>query len=507
LAVQDNPAIILATRVDASPTAGDILGGWYFRGDNHLGTTKNFIQIFGISDNITSGSEISSIQFKAFQDGTNDERFRIKGKYIGINQAAPTAMLHIVPKATTDTSLFIKGIAAQTADFFTIQNSGGTELADIDSNGHFKAHISHGELYENNVTGGTNITVVTAGTYVQWVSSTAGDSSGANYVVADTAADDLTIGSNGAGDYKVDFKADCESAPGLCNQWLVHKNGSATHIYGRATTPDAALIPPTGDNVHVGTLVTGDYTNVNTVNSIYHQVQEDNATPAIDIRYYYTDTSESSDVCIFNGLYVGTTTHHEELEVLDITVVADSGTAEVGGNDTLQDTDQAWTNDEWIDYLLFLTGGTGSGQWKRITDNDGDTLTVESNWTTNPDNTTEYEIRGNWDDYGVAEDIPHAAKIDYERRIEITGTLANYYDPSSRIVWRIIHPDPGNTNHDHYTDRMVITNNKAVTSVSGTGILSNLASTDTVDLRLTCNVSGAVFTTKHINLNIFRINR
>jgi hypothetical protein len=195
------------------------------------------------------------------------------------------------------------------------------------------------------------------------------------------------------------------------------------------------------------------------------------------------------------------------MQPLDITNVADSGTAEVGGNDTLQDTDKAWTNDEWIDYLVVTTGGTGSGQERRITDNDADTLTVESNWDTNPDDTTQYEIRGAWDNYGGSADIPNSAQIDYERRIEITGTLADYYDSSSRIVWRLIHADAGNTNHDQFTDRMVVSNNEAVTSVSGTGVLSDLVSTDTIDLRITCNVSGTVFTTKHINLNVWRINR
>jgi hypothetical protein len=129
----------------------------------------------------------------------------------------------------------------------------------LDVNGHVLSNKSHGELYENNVTGGTDITVVTAGTYVQWVSSTAGDTTGGNYIVADVGADDLTIGSLGEGDYQVSFKADSESTPGLCNQWAVFKNGSITHIYGRATTPDAALIPPTGDNVQVGTTITGSY--------------------------------------------------------------------------------------------------------------------------------------------------------------------------------------------------------------------------------------------------------
>ena len=47
----------------------------------------------------------------------------------------------------------------------------------------------------------------------------------------------------------------------------------------------------------------------------------------------------------------------------------------------------------------------------------------------------------------------------------------------------------------------------AVSSISGTGILQGLTENDAIDLRATCQVDGAVFTTKHINLNINRLDR
>ena len=363
-----------------------------------------------------------------------------------------------------------------------------------------------GELYENNDTGGTDITVTTVGTYVQWVSTSVGATSGAGYVVGSATTDDLIIDADGEGDYHVSFKADCESYPGLCNMWAVFKGGSPTHIKGRMTSAEIARIPANGSNVIIGTTITGSHANVNYVNSIYHQIEEDNGTPAIDVRYYFTDPSESANGLIFNGKYIGQNTHEVEIEGLNITTVDDSGTAESGGNNTLTDTDKAWTTDELEDFLLVLTGGTGSGQEKRITSNDGTTITVESDWGTNPSDDTTYEVRGAWDAIlSTSEDIPHTDKIDIEKRVEITGTLSNYYDSSSRFVSRIFHPSSGNTSDDLYVDMFALTNNKSVTHVSGTGILEGLVDTDAIDLRITCNVAGSVFTTKHINLNIDRL--
>lgn len=72
----------------------------------------------------------------------------------------------------------------------------------------------------------------------------------------------------------------------------------------------------------------------------------------------------------------------------------DSGTASAGGATTLTDGTKAWTADQWINSQVRITGGTGIGQIRRITDNDGTVLTVASAWTTNPDATSTYKIEG-----------------------------------------------------------------------------------------------------------------
>lgn len=70
----------------------------------------------------------------------------------------------------------------------------------------------------------------------------------------------------------------------------------------------------------------------------------------------------------------------------------DSGTATSGSATTLVDSTKAWTNDQWINYQVRITGGTGQGQISRITDNDGTTLTFASGATI--DNTSTYVIEG-----------------------------------------------------------------------------------------------------------------
>lgn len=71
-----------------------------------------------------------------------------------------------------------------------------------------------------------------------------------------------------------------------------------------------------------------------------------------------------------------------------------TGTAESGTSTTLEDTDQAWGSTEFDDGQSFIeiTGGTGSGQIRRITSNTADTVTVEHSWDTIPDATSTYRI-------------------------------------------------------------------------------------------------------------------
>ena len=70
----------------------------------------------------------------------------------------------------------------------------------------------------------------------------------------------------------------------------------------------------------------------------------------------------------------------------------DSGTATSGSATTLTCTGKNWTADQWINYQVRITAGTGVGQKSRITDNTTDTLTFASGATI--DATSQFVIEG-----------------------------------------------------------------------------------------------------------------
>ena len=66
---------------------------------------------------------------------------------------------------------------------------------------------------------------------------------------------------------------------------------------------------------------------------------------------------------------------------------------------TLKDSTKSWTVDEWIGATAHIWNGTGEAQYRRITDNDTDTLTVSPAWDVTPvagaaDTGSEYNIIG-----------------------------------------------------------------------------------------------------------------
>ena len=64
---------------------------------------------------------------------------------------------------------------------------------------------SYGNLFEDS--GGSEISLPTAGSFVKWVSSEAGISKGNPFLVLSTDNDDMTIGKNGAGIYYCEISA------------------------------------------------------------------------------------------------------------------------------------------------------------------------------------------------------------------------------------------------------------------------------------------------------------
>jgi len=75
------------------------------------------------------------------------------------------------------------------------------------------------------------------------------------------------------------------------------------------------------------------------------------------------------------------------------TISYDSGTAAISSSTTQLDcTGKTWTDNQWINYQVRITGGTGIGQKRVITDNDADSLIFAAG--TDLDDTSTFVIEG-----------------------------------------------------------------------------------------------------------------
>jgi hypothetical protein len=75
-----------------------------------------------------------------------------------------------------------------------------------------------------------------------------------------------------------------------------------------------------------------------------------------------------------------------------------TGTATSATSTTLVNSAKTWTTNQWSNYQVRITAGTGIGQVRNISSNTGTTLTVSAAWSTTLDATSQYAIEGN-DDY------------------------------------------------------------------------------------------------------------
>ena len=74
-----------------------------------------------------------------------------------------------------------------------------------------------------------------------------------------------------------------------------------------------------------------------------------------------------------------------------------TGTATAGSANTLTNSAKSWTTNQWANYQVRITGGTGAGQIRTVASNTGTVITVSANWTTTPDATSTYSFEGNDD--------------------------------------------------------------------------------------------------------------
>jgi hypothetical protein len=74
-----------------------------------------------------------------------------------------------------------------------------------------------------------------------------------------------------------------------------------------------------------------------------------------------------------------------------------TGTATSSATLSLANNTKNWATNQWVNYQIRITAGTGAGQIRTITANTNTQITVNAVWTTNPDATSQYSIEGNDD--------------------------------------------------------------------------------------------------------------
>ena len=74
-----------------------------------------------------------------------------------------------------------------------------------------------------------------------------------------------------------------------------------------------------------------------------------------------------------------------------------TGTATAGAASTITNGAKNWTANQWTNYQIRITAGTGVGQVRTIASNTATVITTSAAWTTNPDATSQYAIEANED--------------------------------------------------------------------------------------------------------------
>lgn len=102
------------------------------------------------------------------------------------------------------------------------------------------------------------------------------------------------------------------------------------------------------------------------------------------------DTSLDGDGAEINGTATGGTNN----TLIDDDFPDVDSTATAGGAATLTDATQTWVVNEWQTNQVYIYAGTGSGQARTVQSNTADTLTVSTPWAVVPDATSQYQIGG-----------------------------------------------------------------------------------------------------------------
>lgn len=172
-----------------------------------------------------------------------------------------------------------------------------------------------------------------------------------------------------------------------------------------ATTPYAVPVVTAGLQAHytimsstysVSTWDTTPGTNAffTTYSGGIYMVSSAASAPFYTFQYYDIANDVWQTKTTPQGLYaaaLGTDFTIERTGKVGTAFVTKTGTTS-GTSRTLTDSGLALTNDRYANHRIFITGGTGIGQSRRIVGHNATIFTVNRNWDTTPDGTTTYEV-------------------------------------------------------------------------------------------------------------------
>jgi hypothetical protein len=350
---------------------------------------------------------------------------------------------------------------------------------------------SYGSLYEYNDTGFTDITIVSAGTYYQWVSTTVGETKGAGYVVGSASTDDLTIGTSGAGKYKIDFNTDFLSHTSDTIKWGVFVNDTRENeltssiMLNDSPRVIAASITNKGSGTATGTIAALAYPD-----GTYWNVTETTQDPPIDVEITF-DNLVAVETITFIGAYDGSGAHGIDADIRDHSITPTEITHSATNYKCLRThtssaSDEPGVGSNWRRY--WEVGGAGGAGWVTATPYTGDFVALRS----------------------ASPDIPNTGDVTTNPEMEIVRSWSppggGTYVSSGTATVRLSHTLIGGTGtHVFYIDHMCAQDVYASGSVSKSAILT-LASTDTVDLRVTSSDTGDLVKVSSADLTISRIS-
>jgi len=181
-------------------------------------------------------------------------------------------------------------------------------------------------------------------------------------------------------------------------------------ITGTGTTASRTVVSATGDLVFdavcvdttnaltVGAGQTQNWTNA--ANTVRGGSSRENGAASVTMSWTWTGSSLYGIIAVpikpvttpyiycADGDVIHKMTYDSDVGVSP--VVINSGTATAGAASTLTDSGAAFGT--LTNYHVRITGGTGSGQWRRISSNTATVLTITPNWETNPSTDSTYQV-------------------------------------------------------------------------------------------------------------------